>query len=110
MNSNLKALLSYRLEQAEESLASAKLLLDNDKYRPSVSRAYYAMFYAVLALIAQKKLKASKHSGAIPLLIIHSAITPALQEKHPDPSIKCNLSTLFRTARKKKLKKLDKIS
>ena len=65
MSSNIRALIDYRLEQAEESLSSAKLLLDNEKYRPSVSRAYYAMFYAVLALLAQEKLKVSKHSGVI---------------------------------------------
>ena len=65
MNSNLSALIQYRPEQAEESLSSAKLLLDNEKYRPSVSRAYYAMFYAVPALLAKEKLKVSKHSGAI---------------------------------------------
>ena len=65
MNDNLKALIHYRLEQAEESISSAKLLLENEKYRPIVSRAYYAMFYAVLALLVKEKLKVSKHSGVI---------------------------------------------
>jgi uncharacterized protein (UPF0332 family) len=32
-----------------------KALLDKNLIRPSVNRAYYAMFYAVLALLAQGK-------------------------------------------------------
>jgi uncharacterized protein (UPF0332 family) len=60
-----RALIDYRLEQADESLDSAKILLDHKKYRPSVSRSYYAMFYAVQALLTRNKLVSSKHSGAI---------------------------------------------
>lgn len=67
MNENIKALVSYRLEQAEESLTAARLLFDNSLARPSVNRAYYAMFYAVLALLAARKEETSKHSGAISL-------------------------------------------
>ena len=65
MKEERKALIGYRLEQAEESLESAQILLEHEKYRPSVSRSYYAMFYAVQALLTRKKLTASKHSGAI---------------------------------------------
>jgi uncharacterized protein (UPF0332 family) len=65
MKEERKALVLYRLEQADESLESAQLLMDNGKYRPSVGRAYYAMFYAVLALLAKESRQTSKHSGAI---------------------------------------------
>ena len=61
------ALIKYRLEQADESIDSAQILLDHKKYRPSVSRSYYAMFYAVQALLIGKELITSKHSGAIAL-------------------------------------------
>jgi len=60
-----KALIDYRIEQADESLDSAQILLEHKKYRPSVSRSYYAMFYAVQALLIRKKIITSKHSGAI---------------------------------------------
>jgi uncharacterized protein (UPF0332 family) len=60
-----KALIDYRLEQADESLDSAQILFEHEKYRPSVSRAYYAMFYAVQALLIRKKVITSKHSGVI---------------------------------------------
>jgi uncharacterized protein (UPF0332 family) len=62
-----KALVEYRLEQAVESLESARLLLQHEKYRPSVNRSYYAMFYAVLALLALEEVQASKHTGVLAL-------------------------------------------
>lgn len=65
MNDKGETLIRYRLEQADESLESAQLLLDNGKYRPSVSRSYYAMFYSVLALLVKEGLRISKHTGAI---------------------------------------------
>jgi uncharacterized protein (UPF0332 family) len=67
MTENIKALVACRLEQAEESLEAARTLLDKGLIRPSVNRAYYAMFYAVLALLARGKQETSKHSGAIAL-------------------------------------------
>ena len=67
MTDNIQALVTYRLEQANESLEAARILLDKNLIRPSVNRAYYAMFYAVLALLAQGKKETSKHSGAIAL-------------------------------------------
>ncbi|MDI6793454.1 MAG: HEPN domain-containing protein [bacterium] len=67
MKGERKELFLYRLEQADESLESAQILLDNKKYRSSVSRTYYAMFYAVLALLALDKCETSKHSGAMAL-------------------------------------------
>ncbi len=67
MTENIKALVAYRLEQADESLEAARTLLDKRLIRPSLNRAYYAMFYAVLALLAREKQETSKHSGAIAL-------------------------------------------
>jgi len=68
MTENIQALVTYRLEQADESLEAAKTLLGKNLIRPSVKRAYYAMCYAALALLAQEKKETSKHSGAIALL------------------------------------------
>ena len=67
MTENIQALVTCRLEQADESLEAARTLLDINLIRPSVNRAYYAMFYAVLALLARGKKETSKHSGAIAL-------------------------------------------
>jgi len=61
----LRDLVLYRLEQANESLEAAEILLQQEKSRPSVNRSYYAMFYAILALGAIRESRFSKHSGVI---------------------------------------------
>jgi len=43
MSNEYKALIRYRIEQANESLDSAEILFKNEKYRPSVNRSYYGM-------------------------------------------------------------------
>jgi len=65
MSDTRETLIRYRLEQADESLESAQILLESKKLRPSISRSYYAMFYAVLALLVKEGLRISKHTGAI---------------------------------------------
>lgn len=51
----------YRLERAEESLQAARLLRENTMLIPSMNRIYYAMFYAVQALLARDDVAFSKH-------------------------------------------------
>lgn len=63
----LAALLEYRIQQANETLHEAEILFNESAYRGTINRAYYAMFYSVLALLATKKLGTSKHSGVIGL-------------------------------------------
>jgi uncharacterized protein (UPF0332 family) len=61
-------LIRYRLEQARESLKEADVLLAAGmSHRSVMNRLYYAMFYAVLALLQDKQAGTSKHSGAISL-------------------------------------------
>jgi len=63
----LEDLLCYRIRQARETLREAEILLNEVAWRGVVNRAYYAMFYALLALLATKRLGTSKHSGALAL-------------------------------------------
>jgi uncharacterized protein (UPF0332 family) len=63
----LEDLLRYRMGQARETLREAGILLNESALRGAISRAYYAMFYALLALLATKQLGTSKHSGALAL-------------------------------------------
>ena len=67
MTHNLAELVRCRLGQADEPLRAASILLREDSLRASVNRSYYAMFYAVLALLATRKEETSKHSGVIAL-------------------------------------------
>ncbi|MBN1943231.1 MAG: HEPN domain-containing protein, partial [Phycisphaerae bacterium] len=45
----------------------AKELLNNGHYRDAANRAYYAMFYCGLGLLAAKNLGTSKHTGVLSL-------------------------------------------
>jgi len=59
-------LIKYRIEQAQTALDDGKFLLDGGRSPESViNRAYYAMFYAVLALLQKISKVPSKHTGAI---------------------------------------------
>jgi uncharacterized protein len=63
----LSALVRYRLDQAHDTLHEAAILRDASADRGATNRAYYAMFYALLALLATRQLGTSRHSGAIAL-------------------------------------------
>jgi uncharacterized protein (UPF0332 family) len=63
----LRELIGLRMEQAAGTLQEAHILSAEHAGRGAVNRAYYAMFYAVLAVLATKGLGSSKHSGAISL-------------------------------------------
>jgi len=61
-------LIQYRLEQAKESLGDARMLFEkNGTPQGVVNRSYYAMFYAVLALLVTIDRGTSKHRGVIAL-------------------------------------------
>lgn len=55
------------LEKAERAMDAASTLLEIDDVEGGMSRAYYAMFYVAQALLCERNLSFSKHSG------IHSA-------------------------------------
>jgi uncharacterized protein (UPF0332 family) len=63
-----RALIQYRLDRAHESLNDARLMLaQKGSYAGVINRAYYAMFYAALALLITVDRGSSKHQGVIAL-------------------------------------------
>jgi uncharacterized protein (UPF0332 family) len=64
-------LVRYRMQNSKEKLGAAKILLENDKLKDSISRSYYAMFTAARALLATKHLDSSKHTGVVSLFNQH---------------------------------------
>jgi uncharacterized protein (UPF0332 family) len=63
-----EALLAFRMREAAETLTDAERMLESGLSPRSISnRAYYAMFYAVLALFIKSGINAhtSKHAGVI---------------------------------------------
>ncbi|MGD0281983.1 MAG: HEPN domain-containing protein [Dissulfurispiraceae bacterium] len=68
MKEEVFALIKYRLQEAEDSIKEAEVLLkEGMSMRAVMNRLYYAMFYAVLALLQEKEKGTSKHAGAISL-------------------------------------------
>lgn len=68
MKEELVFLIRYRLKEADDSIQEAEVLLkEGMSMRAVMNRLYYAMFYAVLALLHEKQLGTSKHIGAISL-------------------------------------------
>lgn len=65
---DIDKLFIYRMNQAEETLSEARKMMNNDfSARSIVNRAYYSMFYAVLALLLKTgvNINTSKHTGII---------------------------------------------
>jgi len=60
-----KQLIQYRLEQATETLREGEILAREGLWHGVINRAYYAMFYATLALTVFRSETISKHSGVI---------------------------------------------
>lgn len=61
-----KDLIHYRLESAREMLHNAHVLQENGGSPTSiVNRAYYAVFYAALALLATVDVEPNKHTGVL---------------------------------------------
>ena len=59
-------LAKFRLEQAKESIDEAGHLFSGNKSpRSVINRAYYAMYYTVLALIIFEEFISSKHTGVL---------------------------------------------
>jgi uncharacterized protein (UPF0332 family) len=62
------ALIRLRLERAKETLQAAHILYDQGSSPIGiVNRAYYAMFYAALAMLVTVDRHSVKHSGVIAL-------------------------------------------
>lgn len=80
-----EVLFTYRLTQADETLTDAKRMLQNKlSPRSIINRAYYSMFYALLALFlkADINLKTSKHAGVISIFDKEFVHTGKIDERY----------------------------
>ncbi len=56
-------LVRYRLQCAHEAISEAEALIEKALLRGSTNRLYYAMFYAVVALLATRDVYPKTHKG-----------------------------------------------
>ena len=68
MDNGKEQAVRARMDQAQETLKEAEALFEQDFWRGTINRSYYAMFYAVLALAASRGVAISKHTHAIAFL------------------------------------------
>jgi uncharacterized protein (UPF0332 family) len=83
---DVKVLVEYRMKESRTALADAEFLASSNRSSQGiVNRAYYAMFYAVLALAQLRGQVPAKHSGALGLFdreFVHTGIFPREMSKH----------------------------
>lgn len=55
----------YRMNNAKETLETAKLCTDHKRYKDTINRSYYAAFYAVKAVLALEEKDFKRHKDAV---------------------------------------------
>ena len=77
-DADIRELVRHRMRQAYAALGDADRLADGGSETGVINRSYYAMFYAVVALLQSIGKASSKHTGAIGLFDRHFVRTGLL--------------------------------
>jgi len=87
MTNEEKALITYRMERAQQTIIEARTLFDAGMLNAYVNRLYYACFYAVSAILLTKNLSSSKHGYLRSLMyreLVKTGLIPIELGKHFD--------------------------
>jgi uncharacterized protein (UPF0332 family) len=71
-----------RIETAHKTIDAAKLLAENGFWNSAVNRLYYALFYAVNALLVVNEIYPQSHSGMRSLFALHFIKTEKMDIKY----------------------------
>ena len=80
-NENGRANARDEVVRGNESLEAARLLIEHALLRDGISRAYYAVYHVVRALLLVKGLDPRTHRGAAQLFNLHYVKDGPLDEK-----------------------------
>lgn len=58
-------LANYKLDRALEELDTAKLLMNNGKWKAANNRAYYSIYYAITAVLSLEPIAFRKHKDTL---------------------------------------------
>ena len=72
------AIVVYRLENADKTLAEVSILIRNELWNTAVNRLYYACYYVVTALLINSGIDAKTHVGVRRMLALHFTKTGKL--------------------------------
>lgn len=64
-NDQRRSYVLYRMESAHKTLAAAELMAENELWNSAVNRLYYALFYAVSALLLDNNIVAKTHTATL---------------------------------------------
>jgi len=78
----IKEYVKYRLESAHKTFDAAKVLAENGFWNSAVNRLYYAVLYAVNALLVTHNIRTKSHSGVKSQFSLHFIKTGKLDIKY----------------------------
>jgi uncharacterized protein (UPF0332 family) len=64
-------LVKYRITKARETLEEVKLHIENELWNTAINRLYYACYYAVIALLLDKRIQPKTHNGVRQMFGLH---------------------------------------
>ena len=74
--------VKYRIQSAYKTVDAAKVLADNGFWNSAVNRLYYAIFYAVNALLVLNDIPTKSHSAAKSQFSMHFVKTGKFDKKY----------------------------
>lgn len=81
MTEKQKDLCVYRVNQAEETVQSAKLCKENHFYKDAINRAYYSAFYAIKAVLAVEGVDFKRHKDVVAYFNQHYVATEVFSKE-----------------------------
>lgn len=79
---SIKALVSYRMQRAKDTLNEADVLVNDGYYNAAINRLYYACYYAVIALLVKNNIPAQTHHGVKQMFGMHFILTKRIPNKY----------------------------
>lgn len=79
---SIKALVSYRINRAKETLHEADILIQDNCFNAAINRLYYACYYAVIALLVKNHITAQTHDGVKQMFGLHFVVTGKVDRKY----------------------------
>lgn len=68
-------LCMYRINNAVDTLDTAKLCMEHKRYKDAINRCYYAAFYAVKSILALEEIDFKRHKDAVAYFNQHYVAT-----------------------------------
>ena len=81
-NEERREYVKYRIESARKTFEAAKVLSENGFWNSAVNRLYYAVFYAVNALLVLNEIQTKSHSATKSQFSLHFVKTGRFDKKH----------------------------